>query len=147
MIRLKGRQHEPRHARSGQALAEFAMALPIFMLIVIAVFEAGAFTFTYMTVENATQDGGRMAALPDTPDEATVKNYVVSRAAYAPVTLTTTDVTVTVSGCSGSCTYATRSSGERVRVVTNYNYQPLLGVVFGGGMTFALTATTEYHVE
>ena len=148
MMRRPADVNAPSRPQRGQALAEFAMALPILMLVIIAVFEAGAFTFTYMTLESATQDGGRLAALPDTPDETTVKDYVVSRAAYAPVTLSSTDVTVTVTGCSGSpCTYATRSSGARVRVVTNYNYQPILALVFGSGTTFALTATTEYYVE
>lgn len=131
----------------GQALVELALALPILLLVMFSVVEAGVFAFTSMTVQNAAQDGGRLAALPDTADEATVKSYVLDRAAIAPVTLDATDITITVGCASSPCTFAGRTSGDRVRLVVNYNYSPLIAMVFGNGATFALTAETEYHVE
>lgn len=148
MIRRPRRADSATGRQSGQALAELALALPILLLVIFALFEAGAFALTLMTVEHAAQDGGRMAALPGTPDETSVKNYVLSRAAFAPVSLNATDITITVSGCTSSpCTFATRSSGDRIRLVVNYNYNPLIAMVFGNGTTFALAAQTEYNVE
>lgn len=151
MIRRPARRDATRRSRAGQAMAELALALPILLLVIFGLFEAGAFAFTLMTVEHAAQDGGRLAALPpnlDNASEAAVKDYVVDRAALAPVTLAATDITITVSGCSVSpCTYTTRDSGARVRLVVNYTYNPMIAMVFGNGTTFPLTAQTEYYVE
>jgi Flp pilus assembly protein TadG len=148
-----------RHDERGQTLVEIAIAVPIFMLIVLALFEGGAFAFTFTTMERATQDGGRFAALPDGPperdidgdtdvDEDDVKAYVMDRIDPATVTLDPTDITITVTGCPTSpCAYTTRATGERVRLVVTYEYNPLTANVFGSGTVFTLTATTEYMVE
>jgi hypothetical protein len=45
------------------------------------------------------------------------------------------------------CLFTARASGERVRLVIDYEYAPLSGSVFGNGTTFALSAATEYNVE
>ena len=138
----------PARCRSrGQALVELALALPILLLVMFGVVEAGVFAFTSMTVQNAAQDGGRLAALPDTADEATVKSYVLDRAAIAPVTLDATDITITIGCATSPCTYAGRTTGDSVRLVVNYSYSPLIAMVFGNGASFTLTAETEYHVE
>lgn len=148
MIRGMRRRRARREVAAGQALVEMAMAAPILLLVILMLFEAGTFAFTLLTVEHAAQNGGRMAALPTTPSETVVKNHVVSRAALAPVSINTGNVTVTVTGCAISpCTFTTRTSGARVRVEVAYSYRPLVGMVFGNGTTFALQARTEYHVE
>jgi Flp pilus assembly protein TadG len=148
-----------RRDERGQTLVEIAIAVPIFMLIVLALFEGGAFAFTFTTMERATQDGGRFAALPDGPaerdidgdtdvDEDDVKAYVIERTEPASVTLDPTDITITVTGCpTAPCTYTARATGERLRLVVTYEYNPLTANVFGSGTVFTLTATTEFMVE
>jgi Flp pilus assembly protein TadG len=144
----------------GQTLVEMAIAVPILILIILVLFEGGAFAFTFTTVQRAAQDGGRFAALPDGPaerdidgdgdvDESDVKLYVVQRADPSLVSLDPTDITITVTGCTTTppCLFTARASGERVRLVIDYEYAPLTGSVFGNGTTFALSAATEYMVE
>lgn len=151
MIRRPALARNGAGRSAGQALTELALALPILLLIIFALIEAGVFAFTLMTVEHAAQDGGRLAALPpnaDNADEAAVKAYVLSRASLAPVTLAASDITITVTNCSSSpCNFTTRDSGARVHLAVNYTYNPMIAMVFGNGTTFALTAQTEYHVE
>ena len=48
---------------TGQALVEFALVLPIFLLIVFGVFELGRAVFAYNTVANAAREGARVAAV------------------------------------------------------------------------------------
>jgi hypothetical protein len=45
----------------GQAMAEFSMALPILMLVVIGLFEAGRALFMYASVVNASREAVRYA--------------------------------------------------------------------------------------
>lgn len=52
-----------RHARNGrgQTLAEFALALPVLMLIVLGLFDVGRAVFAYNGLTNAAREGARLA--------------------------------------------------------------------------------------
>jgi len=50
-----------RSARRGQALVEFALVFPIFILILVAVFDVGRLIFTYNSLTNAAREGARLA--------------------------------------------------------------------------------------
>ena len=64
MARLKRRANiQKRHKRSrGQALVEFALILPILLLIVAGIFDFGRALFTYSEVSNAVREATRYAA-------------------------------------------------------------------------------------
>src|SRR6188472_942734 len=47
--------------RRGQALVEFALVLPIFVLFMVAIFDLGRAAFAYNTLTNAAREGARMA--------------------------------------------------------------------------------------
>ena len=64
-----GRSRDRRRS-SGQGLAEFALVFPIFVLLVAAMVDFGMGLYSYMTVNNATRVGTRLAvtactALPE----------------------------------------------------------------------------------
>ena len=50
-----------RRGSRGQGLAEFALVFPIFVLLVAAMVDFGMGLFSYMTVNNATRVGTRLA--------------------------------------------------------------------------------------
>jgi TadE-like protein len=50
-----------RSAGRGQALVEFALVFPIFILILVAVFDVGRLVFTYNSLTNAAREGARLA--------------------------------------------------------------------------------------
>ena len=57
-----GRRGRARDGRRGQALAEFAMVVPIFLLIVAGMIDFGLGLYTYVTMANGARDGVRLAA-------------------------------------------------------------------------------------
>jgi TadE-like protein len=51
-----------RHERSrGQALVEFSLVIPIFLLVLMGLFDLGRAVFAYNTLTNAAREGARMA--------------------------------------------------------------------------------------
>ena len=50
----------------GQTLVEFALILPIFILILVGIFDGGRLVFAYHTVNNAAREGGREATVNQT---------------------------------------------------------------------------------
>src|SRR6185295_18346888 len=49
-----------RHG-TGQSLAEFALVLPIFLVLFFAIFDLGSAVFTYNSLTNAAREGARLA--------------------------------------------------------------------------------------
>jgi Flp pilus assembly protein TadG len=56
MDQLHRRRHE-----GGQGLIEFALVIPIFLLVLVALFDLGRAVFAYNTLTNAAREGARMA--------------------------------------------------------------------------------------
>lgn len=54
---LRTRRARPR----GQALVEFALIIPVFLLIVVGLFDLGRAVFAYNTLTNAAREGARIA--------------------------------------------------------------------------------------
>jgi hypothetical protein len=50
-----------RGGRRGQALVEFALVIPLFLLLLVALFDLGRAVFTFNTLTNAAREGARMA--------------------------------------------------------------------------------------
>ena len=50
-----------RRRSRGQALVEFALVVPFFLLLLFGIIEAGRFIFYYETLSNSTREGARYA--------------------------------------------------------------------------------------
>jgi len=52
-----------RRSRStrGQALVEFALVIPLFLLMLVGIFDLGRAVFSYNTLTNAAREGARLA--------------------------------------------------------------------------------------
>ena len=59
-IRRRTGNGSPRRGR-GQALVEFALVIPLFLLMLIALFDLGRAVFAYNTLTNAAREGARIA--------------------------------------------------------------------------------------
>jgi Flp pilus assembly protein TadG len=59
MKTLRGR----RPSRRGQSLVEFALVLPIFLLLVFAVIDAGRYVFVSSAVSNAAREAARLGSV------------------------------------------------------------------------------------
>ena len=60
MTSVRGRHDQPA---SGQSLVEFAMVLPIIVLLIAGFIEIGRAVFAYNGLTNAAREGARLAAV------------------------------------------------------------------------------------
>ena len=58
-----------RRRQRAQALVEFALIVPVLILILLGTVDAGRLIFAYNAVSNAAREGGRTAIVNQTPDE------------------------------------------------------------------------------
>ena len=141
-LRLRSRNARGR----GQALVEFSLVLPIFMLVFLGIAEGGYYIVATTAVSHATQEGARYGILETTSDSPAVQTRVVD-AAKPIVSLDTADVVLSKNGsaCDPTC-YNARVAGDRLGITTTYTHVPLVGYVFSG-ITFPANASAELLVE
>jgi Flp pilus assembly protein TadG len=135
----------------GQALVEFALVLPIFILLLVAIFDLGRAVFAYNTLTNAAREGARIAIVNQ------YKPSIVARAKQQTAIVELNDPSVQVNfyqvnadgtpDTSAQC--ALVAVGCLAVVSFEATYQPitpLIGnIVFKNGVTF--TARSVLSVE
>jgi Flp pilus assembly protein TadG len=135
----------------GQALTEFALVIPVFLLVLSAILDFGFMLYSRMTVINAAREGARAAVIyPDPTQIPTVAaQRAQSAAQQAGLTISTSNVSA---GCvatkSASCDFATKTGsqpGDSVRVRVTYQYKSFFPLLFG--TTFDLTSTVQMVLE
>jgi hypothetical protein len=52
----------PRRSQDGQALVEFALVLPVFLLVLFGLLDVGRLVYTSSTLSQAAREGARLAA-------------------------------------------------------------------------------------
>ena len=122
--------------KRGQAIVEFALILPVFILILLGIMEFGLVFHQYLVVTAASREGARVAALGGSEAE-TLTMVNTSAASFNSGQLSTT------------ITPANRVKGQTVSVqVTNpvTIRAPLIAQVFPQN-PFPVTGTTIMRVE
>jgi Flp pilus assembly protein TadG len=136
-----------RRREDGQSLLEFALIVPIFLLIVMATIDFAWGLRAYITITNSAREGARLAVTlgpndPDTP--SVVQDYVAERSSDL---VASGDVTVS---------YPDGPASENpVSVTAEYDYQyitpvgGLLSLISGGSLSDALhmSSTSTMKVE
>ena len=79
--------------RRGQAMVEFALILPVFILILLGIMEFGLVFHQYLVVTAASREGARVAALGGT--DAETRTIVNNSAASVNTGQLTTTITPT----------------------------------------------------
>ncbi|MEO8457789.1 MAG: TadE/TadG family type IV pilus assembly protein [Chloroflexota bacterium] len=134
------RKNEKREL--GQALVEFALIIPLFLLLVFAIVDFGMGFYSWITVTNAAREGARVGAVG--ADSATIQQRVRDTAG----SLNNSNLTITVTNAQGN-------SGEEVSVGVVYKYTmitPLSTVIklFAGGNVgpqINFSATSKMRLE
>jgi Flp pilus assembly protein TadG len=128
------KQHNIRSER-GQTMAEFAIVLPVLMLVVFAIIQLGILFTNYQALTDAVRAGARVGAVSRfaaDPTGATVQKVKDAAADLNPAKLT-------VAVSSGW------SAGGDVTVTATYPYSlNLFGLVVKAG---SLSSTTVERVE
>jgi Flp pilus assembly protein TadG len=142
-----------RAARRGQSVVEFALVLPVLMVLTAVTLDLGRIAFARVTLENAAREGAFQAA--KTPSSYTagqpcpsdgLTNLVICRtqleAKGSPISISTSDVTLT---CDPTDCTPGLGHEATVRVTGRFSLlTPILAVFFGGtDITISSTATAQ----
>jgi Flp pilus assembly protein TadG len=153
MIARRLSRGRPGHRSRGQALTEFALVIPIFLLLVVALFDLGRAVFAYNTLTNAAREGARIAIVNQyTPS-------IVARAKSQTAIIELDDPSVSVTfwqvGANGNPDKSKPQCNDLVAVgclaVVRFEatYRPITPIIsnilFGSGVTFV--ATSQLSVE
>ena len=144
-----------RRPRSrGQSLVEFALVLPLFLLLVMAIMDLGLAVFSYNSITNAAREGARLAIVNQDTTKITTRATQQSAVARNP-TVTVNFYEAAADGTpdtTTSCPLATSSYinvGCLAVVTFTGTYQPITPfisrILFKNGVTF--TAKSVLPVE
>jgi Flp pilus assembly protein TadG len=139
------RRAGPRSA--GQALVEFALVVPLFILLLAAIIDFGMGLYSYMSVIAATREGGRLAVTSCStgPCTAVVRARVtnasgnmvqsgnISMACYTAIDTTFSS--------PYNCDAAPVPFGDSVRVTANYTYSMIWPLAFGNQIPLSSSIT------
>jgi PKD repeat protein len=150
----------PRPDPRGQSVVEFALIIPVFLVLAATAIDLGRIYYSQITVNDAAREGALEAArnpgsyLANTDCTTANKdlNKVMCRtlneARGGFVTVSPTDVVRTCS--TAVCPPTTPAFGDTVSIKVTGRFTlvtPLLGMFFGGqSITFASTASAQLYV-
>jgi len=137
----------------GQALLEFALVIPIFLLIMVALFDLGRAVFAYNTLTNAAREGARLAIVNQ------YQPSIIARAKSQTAIVELDDPSVSVTfwqvGADGKPDKTKPQCNDLVAVgclaVVRFEatYRPITpfisNILFGSGVTLA--ASSQLSVE
>jgi Flp pilus assembly protein TadG len=157
--RLRHRSHRGR----GQAMVEFALVLPVFLLVLCGILDFGFMLFDRMSLINAVREGARAGSVIADPTQipAVVQARVISAATQAGLGLSASNVpgatcveTTSPTTPAPSCTWTLYNAnsnptgaqvGDSVLVTVNYDYQTFFPLLFG--RKFTLSTTVQMVLE
>jgi hypothetical protein len=134
-------------ASRGQAVVETALALVLFVPIIVGAVDLGRAYFAYDVLVHAVNEGVRVGAF----DVDTANVVAAVRDAGASLSLTSGNVTVTCYGGSSTTTKACASMamGDSVKVSANVVFTPLTPLLAslmpGGDLTLVATAQRSFQ--
>lgn len=135
-------------------MVEFALVLPIFLLVLSGILDFGYLLYSRMTVISAAREGARAAVMvSDTTTIPTVALAAVQSAAaqggLSGFTLSNVTETCVPGGGRSSCSWTSGSTlaqaGDSVKVTVSYTYHSFFPLLFGA--TFNLSSTVQMVIE
>jgi Flp pilus assembly protein TadG len=128
--------HDARRRERGQSLAEMAIVLPFFLVLIVGVIEVANGLNAYMTVVNSARDGARLASKGNASDDA-VRNLVISETDRLRDDIDASDIDVV---------YTTVDGVEAVKVTVCNEHTLLLGVPLVMDDNYRMCSTTAMRV-
>lgn len=146
-------------SKRGQGIVEFALAFPVFLLIILGIFEFGRLFFTYATVFTASREAARYGATVDNANDcpgmvAAARNvafyadlsnidiYYDNGSKDLQAVTRATNPESALSGlnlipCSSS---ANPVLGDRIIVLVSSRYMPVVGPMVGIKQDFVISS-------
>jgi Flp pilus assembly protein TadG len=139
----------------GAAAVEFALLVPIFLVMVFGIMDFGLLIYSKTVVNNAAREAARTASLGGTFDQSvdaaiSAAGALIGAAPTVSPTCTLKDGTTTCPTWVTGTTGTPPPSGSTVKVTLNYNYvwmTPLVEFIPGLGSSEALRGFSQMVVE
>jgi Flp pilus assembly protein TadG len=113
------------HLSKGQALAEFAIIVPILLLLTAITIDFGRVYYFDLSIRDASFAAARYAGM-NPFDDAGIKNAAVSA---APSGVLTTAVVSISTPANTTCNGTSRVSGCPMTITVTYTFQPVTPIV------------------
>jgi len=133
--------------RKGQGMVEFALLLPILVLIVFGVLELGRAFFAFIAITNAAREGARVFTFR--PDVTTIQNIntaVTSEVGASPLVAPSNIASIQIQ-CGNSYTAVATDAAlkacpkeQPIRVIITYNHTLIFRLIFPQTLTLRRSA-------
>jgi Flp pilus assembly protein TadG len=135
-----------RGRHEGQSLVEFAVVLPVFLLILAGILDFGLGLYSQMTVINAAREGARLGVV-DAGNVAAIDARVQAMTAGLDKTKLTVNITCErpVGSSFVSCSAPQWQPGDAVVVKVGYTYKMLWPLALGNSLN--LSSTVQMRIE
>ncbi|MGE0598266.1 MAG: TadE/TadG family type IV pilus assembly protein [Dehalococcoidia bacterium] len=137
-----------RRTEAGQALVEFTMILPIFLLLLFGLVDFGRAFYTWLIVTNAAREGARVAAVQKPQSDVDARIYESFCESYpTQCTLDPAKLSITRTNIQGA-----RGEAVTIDLAYDFDYATPLGNILAliGGNSLAdltITAHTSMRLE
>jgi Flp pilus assembly protein TadG len=143
------RARDRREAQRGAAAVEFALVMPLLLLLVFGIIDFGLMINEKTVVANAAREGARDGAI--SRKEAVIRSAVTGSLAGLASNATVTVACQKANGaaCAGSFDSQVESGGKvLVTVEATYSWlTPISSIIPGLGSSVSLEKTVEMRVE
>ena len=130
---------------AGQSMVEFALVLPMFLLLIFGVLDFGRAVYADSTITNAAREGARFAIItpfPTSAVQAKVQQYA------ATLSIPTSDVSVSCVTADGTNNCQNAQAGDQVTVAVTYTYVPVVvNIADFTGPSLTMTAQATMVVQ
>lgn len=114
LLKLKKKTEGER----GQALAEFALVIPVLLILLVGIVEIGYGLNSYLTVVDSARDGARLGAKGSASDTE-IRNLILRETERLPDGVDAGDISIV---------RAASSSGTSIDVEVCYDHSLIMGV-------------------
>lgn len=116
-----------RDTETGQALVEFTLILPIFLLLLFALVDFGRAFYSWLIVTNAAREGARVAAVQEPYSAVQARIYESFCESYpSSCSLDPAKLTITPTNIQGS-----RGSAVTIELSFDFDYATPIGEIMG----------------
>lgn len=140
------RVHAPLTREFGQAIVEFALALPVFLVLVFGSIDFGRAVFDLNTITNGARQGARYGII--SPNDLTGITNKVNAVAGPIGSGTTVTTSCQLADNTGSVACSSANPGDMIKVTATYRYVPIAGYIVqyvGNGIT--LTTSSQMVIQ
>lgn len=138
-----------RQAPRGQTLVEFALILPVFILVLVGIFDLGRAVYAYNTINNAAREAARLAIVDQTVADIQAEGEAHAVSLGVDSADVEVDFFLTSAGPSTPCTHVGTSRVIECTALIRVPYEytaatPVIGNIVG---VLNLIGESQFRVE